>query len=159
MDGTLLNRRAALALGGALAVQAPAAAQDATGASAGGVFEAYRRLINRHDFDLLERDVIAPEAVFVFSDRREQGVAAVRAGFERTWSILPDEVYEMTEPEWLIETSDAAVCTFRYRYRGTMADGRPLSGSGQGAHLFRRLDGRWRLALEQLTPDLNEQPS
>ncbi|AYG94931.1 nuclear transport factor 2 family protein [Brevundimonas naejangsanensis] len=149
-----LDRRLTLALAGAALLPATrVAARGPDDRWAEGVFQLYRGLINSHDFDLLERHVIAPDAVFVFSDRREEGIAAVRAGFERTWSILPDEVYEMTDPEWLIDGPDAAACAFRYSYRGTLADGRPLSGGGQGINLFRRAEGRWRLTFEQLTPD------
>lgn len=151
----LVDRRLALSLaaGAALLPATRVAARGPDDRWAEGVFHLYRGLINSHDFDLLERHVIAPDAVFVFSDRREEGIAAVRAGFERTWSILPDEVYEMTDPEWLIDGPDAAACAFRYSYRGTLADGRPLSGGGQGINLFRRAEGRWRLIFEQLTPD------
>ena len=124
MDGLpSLDRRLALTLtAGAMLLPAQrAAARGPDDRWAEGVFQLYRGLINSHDFDLLERHVIAPDAVFVFSDRREEGIAAVRAGFERTWSILPDEVYEMTDPEWLIDGPDAAACAFRYSYRGTLA--------------------------------------
>lgn len=152
---TVLNRRLALTLaaGASLLPVARAAARGPDDRWAEGVFQLYRGLINSHDFDLLERYVIAPDAIFVFSDQRHEGIAAVRAGFERTWSILPDEVYEMSEGEWLIDGPNSAACTFRYSYRGTLADGRPLSGGGQGINLFRRTEGHWRLTFEQLTPD------
>ena len=151
----VLDRRLALTLAASAAVF-PATRVVARGPDdrwAEGVFQLYRGLINSHDFSLLERHVIASDALFVFSDQRHEGIAAVRAGFERTWSILPDEVYEMTEGEWLIDGADFAACTFRYSYRGTLADGRVLSGGGQGINLFRRTEGRWRLTFEQLTPD------
>lgn len=151
-----LNRRLLLSLAAGAATALPTSGALARGpdsATAEGLFELYRGLINAHDFNLLEQRVIASDAIFVFSDRRDAGIAAVRAGFERTWSILPDEVYEMTDPEWLIDGADAAACAFRYTYRGTMADGRRLSGGGQGVNLMRRTPAGWRLAYEQLTPD------
>ena len=156
MLGTGLNRRTAisLGLGIGLGVGAPRAmAHNAEASSAQDLFQLYRDLINAHDFDLLAERVIAPDAVFIFSDRRDQGLEAVRAGFERTWRIIPDEVYRMTDPVWIIDDPQTAVCTFDYSYSGTTTSGTGLSGGGQGITVLRRRQGQWRLCLEQLTPD------
>jgi hypothetical protein len=48
---------------------------------------------------------------------------------------------------------DANTMTVERKTFGTLADGRPLSGGGQGINLFRRAEERWRLTFEQLTPD------
>ncbi len=116
-------------------------------------FEAYRDLINRHDFELLAETVMGPHPVFVFADKRHDGLDAVRAAFRQTWIVLPDETYSMTHERWLFSDDEHAACTFIYTYRGTMADGRALSGGGQGVNLFQRTDNGWRLVFEQLTPD------
>lgn len=145
------HRRSLIVAAGLSALTARSAL--ARGDSAALCFNRYRQLINRHDFDLLADQVMADDAVFVFSDKRHEGLAAVRDSFNRTWAILPDEVYEMTDPVWIVQTRDSAACTFRYRYAGTMADGRALSGGGQGINLFRPTARGWRLVYEQLTPD------
>ncbi|MCS6627628.1 nuclear transport factor 2 family protein [Roseibacterium beibuensis] len=147
------DRRSLLAGAGALPLAAAGGPSATTQDSAWQAFDRYRRLINQHDFDRLAADVIAPDAVFVFSDRIDRGIDAVRAGFLRSWSVLPDEVYSMTGPAWLLDTSNAAVCAFRYAYRGTMIDGRRLAGGGRGVNLFRPSARGWRLTYEQLTPD------
>lgn len=115
-------------------------------------FDRYRRLINLHDFDLLAGQVIAPDAVFVFSDRLERGLDAVRASFLRTWAILPDEIYAMSDPEWLLDGRDGAACAFRYAYAGTMTSGRRLTGGGRGVILLRPGGRGWRVVYEHLTP-------
>lgn len=56
------------------------------------VLRAYEDRINRHDFDLLI-DLIAPDAIFWFSDGTHRGIAEIRAAFERTWGTLADETY------------------------------------------------------------------
>ena len=59
----------------------------------------------------------------------------------------------MTDPVWVIDETNFAACTFHYSYSGTTTAGAVLSGGGQGLVLLRRRQGRWRLCLEQLTPD------
>jgi ketosteroid isomerase-like protein len=116
-------------------------------------FERYRSEINLHDFDRLARGVIASDARFVFAGEKHQGIDAVRASFNRTWATIPDEVYTMDEAEWLSRDRSSALVAFRYRYRGTMANGRALAGGGYGTNLYRRTPEGWRLAYEHLSPD------
>ncbi|WP_297801941.1 nuclear transport factor 2 family protein [uncultured Brevundimonas sp.] len=153
----MIDRRVLLGAGAATASAALANAASAhtpySGDGASEVLQAYRRLINRHDFDLLEQQVIAHDAVFVFSNLRHEGIAAIRSNFERTWSILPDEVYSMSDVVWLFSCDEHAACTLRYHYSGKTTEGRRMEGGGQGVLIFGRRQGQWRLMLEQLTPD------
>jgi hypothetical protein len=54
------------------------------------LLRAYEQRINTHNFDRLV-DLIAPDAVFWFSDGSHQGIGAIRAAFERTWLSLSNE--------------------------------------------------------------------
>lgn len=136
---------AALACLAASAVQAAETPQAA--------FETYRDQINRHDFAVLEQSVMGEHPVFIFADKRHDGLDAIRAAFRQTWMVLPDEIYSMTGERWLFSDDSHAACTFRYSYRGTMTDGRALSGGGQGVNIYQRTPDGWRLVFEQLTPD------
>ncbi len=117
------------------------------------VFERYKVEINSHDFDRLARDVIAEDAIFIFTDAEHRGIAEVRAAFHRTWSVIPDEVYTMSDAEWLAKDRDSALVAFRYGYRGTTKDGTPLSGGGRGTNLYKKTPEGWRLAYEHLSHD------
>jgi hypothetical protein len=77
----------------------------------------------------------------------------VRAAFNRTWATLPDEVYSMTNAEWLSLDEQSALVTFQYRYRGTMPNGTSLEGGGFGTNLYRMNGKRWWLVYEHLSPD------
>lgn len=122
-------------------------------------FERYRSLINTHDFDRLAEEVIAPDALFVFTEKTHRGLEAVRAAFNRTWSILPDEVYSMTDAEWLARDANTALVVFRYSYKGTMKNGQPLAGGGHGTNLYKRTPAGWRLAYEHLSHDPQPAPA
>lgn len=122
-------------------------------------FERYRTLINTHDFDRLAEEVIAPDALFVFTDKSHRGLEAVRAAFLHTWSILPDEVYTMTDAEWLARDENTALVVFRYGYRGTLKNGQTLAGGGHGTNLYKRTPAGWRLAYEHLSHDPRPAPA
>ena len=127
-----------------------AASHDDTAEAA---FERYRTLINRHDFEQLAREVIAPDALFVFTDKAHRGLGEVRSAFHQTWAALPDEVYTMSDPQWLARDRDTAVVAFRYSYKGTLKNGQPLTGGGHGTNLYKRTAQGWRLAYEHLSHD------
>ena len=106
---------------------------------------AYAERINRHDFDVLV-DLIAPDAVFWFSDGSHQGLPAIRRAFEATWAALKDETYAISEIVWLNEEA----CAYRFA-RQAMIDGVPQSGSGRGTSVFRRVGERWQIVHEHLS--------
>lgn len=116
-------------------------------------FELYRQLINTHDFDVLEEQVLDSSITCVFSNAVHRGLAAVRIEFEQAWRELPDEVYHMTDPEWIYEGPEAALAIFRYQFEGTGLDGQTIRGSGCGTHVFRQTSRGWRLVYEHLSAD------
>lgn len=130
-----------------------ARASDAASDTAEAAFERYRATINLHDFNRLALDVIAPDARFSFGEETHEGIEAVRLSFNRSWSVLPDEVYTMTPLRWVRLDDRSALVFFRYAYRGTTSDGRRLSGGGAGINLFRQSAAGWRLFEEHLSAD------
>lgn len=133
-----------------ISVVAVAVAAAATPEAA---FDRYRTEINSHDFERLAATVFTADVVFVFRDGVHRGQAEAQAAFNAAWSSLPDEVYTMEEPEWLLVGEEAAVVVFRYTYRGTTGGGLSLSGSGRGTNLYVRSSDGWRLSYEHLSHD------
>ncbi len=115
-------------------------------------FELYRRLINDHDFDILEERVIDPAITCVFGNIVHRGMAAVREAFEAAWSELPDEWYEMSDAEWLVSGTQTAIVLFRYAFRGTR-QGHPVVRRGRGTNVYCLSSGSWRLVHEHLSAD------
>jgi ketosteroid isomerase-like protein len=120
-------------------------------ASATEVLAAYEERINRHDFDLLV-DLIAPDARFWFSDGTHEGIASIRAAFERTWAIAVGETYWLDNRQWIALGDAAAACTYRFNWRATI-DGRPASGVGRGTTVLARRDGGWQIVHEHLSKE------
>lgn len=113
------------------------------------VLAAYTDRINRQDFDLLT-DLIAPDAVFWFSNGTHSGIAAIRAAFEATWQAMgPSEHYWLDQLEWIAEGDEVAACMYRFNWE-TVSDGNPISGSGRGTTVLKRVGDRWWIAHEHL---------
>ena len=58
-------------------------------------------------------------------------IARVREAFEGAWSCLPDEGYEMRDPQWFVSGLDAAVVLGRDAFLGTHL-GQSSVGGGRG---------------------------
>ena len=114
------------------------------------VVKSYELHLNRRDFDALA-DLIAPDAVFWFSDGSHRGISAIRAAFEATWRALPEETYWLDELEWLAGGDLAAACIYRFNWRA-MRNGQPITGTGRGTTVLSFSDGRWRIVHEHLSP-------
>lgn len=107
---------------------------------------------NTHDFANVS-ELIAEDAVYFFGDATLVGREAVGAYFTATWDAIRDERYWAEEIRWVLDTEDAAVAVYRFRWTGVV-DGQPASGSGRGTNTFARTpDGRWLLTHEHLTAD------
>ncbi|QCR40982.1 DUF4440 domain-containing protein [Microbacterium sp. SGAir0570] len=109
----------------------------------------YIAATNTHDFDEVEQ-VLDPSAVYYFGDATCAGLAAVRTYFERTWALIPDEVYGAEDVEWVVDAADAAVAVYTYRWSGHI-DGQARSGRGRATNVFHRTGSGWRLVHEHLS--------
>jgi len=111
---------------------------------------AYAERINQQDFDLLV-ELIAPDATFWFTDGSHRGIAEISAAFEATWSVMgPDEHYWLDQLEWIAEGDGAAACTYRFNWK-TVRDGQPISGSGRGTTVLKRVGDHWWIVHEHLS--------
>ena len=118
-----------------------------TGAEA--ALRAYEERINRPDFDLLV-ELIAPDAVFWFSDGSHKGHAEIRAAFVKTWDVLANDIYWLTDLTWVARGDHAAACIYSFNWK-TVIDGEPQSGSGRGTTVLARRTAGWQIVHEHLS--------
>lgn len=113
---------------------------------------AYEARINQHDFDAMV-ELIAPDARFLFTDGTFVGLTEIRAAFEATWAALNNDSYALRDIVWLARDEETAACTYRFHWT-TEIDGRPVSGTGRGTSVLRRLEhGNWVVVHEHLSQD------
>ncbi|WP_110589041.1 YybH family protein [Microbacterium suaedae] len=111
--------------------------------------DAYLAATNTHDFDEVA-ECLAPDAVYFFGDATCVGMTSIRAYFERTWALLPDERYWASNVTWVARGTDTAVAVYAYHWTGTI-DGEARSGIGRATNVFARTAEGWLLTHEHLS--------
>ncbi|MER6062374.1 nuclear transport factor 2 family protein [Streptomyces sp. NPDC001792] len=110
---------------------------------------AYEKATNSHDITRLV-PMIAPEAVYWFTDGSHRGREAVLAAIAETFAAIRDEIYQIDDLEWIAHSDDHAVCRYRFTWTGTV-DGQPRSGSGRGTNVLVNNAGTWQMLHEHLS--------
>jgi ketosteroid isomerase-like protein len=118
--------------------------------SARELFEAYKAEINKHDFDFLV-PLLSNECTFWFSSGTYSGLKDSRAAFEKTWSMILDEVYSISDVKWIADSPTAAVCTYTFNWSG-LINGQHGEGKGRGTSCFRQESTGWKIVHEHLSP-------
>ncbi len=129
---------------------APAGGEAMTGCRE--AFAAYIDATNTHWFERVRR-FIHPESTYWFGAACHQRIEAIQAAFERAWVAVTDEVYEVRDCRWLIETDEHAVVTYRYHWKGVV-EGSVRTGGGLGTNVLTASAGCWQVVHEHLTPQL-----
>ena len=117
--------------------------------SAKSPLEKYEKQINTHDFNDVS-SLISEDAIFWFSSGSHEGHAAIKAAFEKTWSLIQEETYWLSDIKWLSETQEFAACVYTFHWKGKIS-GNMREGSGRGTTVLRKYDGVWKIVHEHLS--------
>ncbi len=79
--------------------------------------EAYEKAANSCNFDHVSL-LIAPDAVFWFTDGTYKGRVAIRKAFQDTWAHIQDENYSISSVKWIVATYWHAVCSYTFTSKG-----------------------------------------
>ncbi|MFE1856391.1 YybH family protein [Streptomyces sp. NPDC059489] len=109
----------------------------------------YEQATNSHDVTQLV-PLIAPEAVYWFSDGSHRGREAVLSAIAETFATIRDEIYQIDDLEWITHSDDHAVCRYRFTWTGNI-DGQPRAGSGRGTNVLVNNAGTWQMLHEHLS--------
>ena len=110
---------------------------------------AYEQATDSHDITQLAR-LIAPEAVYWFSDGSHRGREAILAAIAETFATIHDEIYQIDELEWIACNDNHAVCRYRFTWTGSI-NGQPRSGTGRGTNVLINSAGTWQMLHEHLS--------
>jgi ketosteroid isomerase-like protein len=117
--------------------------------SAKQVLIRYEGEINKHNFDLLQ-PLISKDCTFWFSSGTFSGLEQTRSAFEKTWRTIQDEIYSITNVEWIAESDLAAACIYTFNWEG-MVSGQLRKGKGRGTSCFRLEGTEWKIIHEHLS--------
>lgn len=109
----------------------------------------YEAEINLHDFEKLI-PIISSDAIFWFNDGSFYGLEQIRQAFEETWRKFPLEKYWLENLKWSVYSTNAAACTYHFRWR-TVIENRLVEGGGRGTTILRREMDIWKIVHEHLS--------
>lgn len=109
----------------------------------------YEIEINKHNFELL-KPLISHDCKFWFTSGTYVGLEQTRAAFKKTWAMIKEEVYTLTEVDWTADSDSAAVCTYTYHWKG-LIEGQQREGKGRGTSCFRKETDGWKIIHEHLS--------
>ena len=109
----------------------------------------YEQANNSHDIDRV-LPMIAEDATYWFSDGSYRGLGEIKGAIERTFATIQDEVYEVSDLEWVVVADEYAACRYRFSWQGVV-NGQVRSGQGRGTNLLVRRDGTWKMQHEHLS--------
>jgi ketosteroid isomerase-like protein len=109
----------------------------------------YERANNDRDIGRVMA-AVADDATYWFSDGTHRGVDEISAAIERTFATIQDETYEIYDLEWVVTSSDSAVCRYRFAWTGVV-DGERRSGSGRGTNVVICRGDVWQIVHEHLS--------
>lgn len=109
----------------------------------------YEVEINKHDFSLIE-PLLSKDCRFWFTSGTYEGIDQVRTAFEKTWKLIQEEVYSISDVEWISESATSSVCVYTYHWKG-LIDGKPSEGRGRGTSCFRKEGENWKIVHEHLS--------
>jgi ketosteroid isomerase-like protein len=111
----------------------------------------YEAAANSHDFARVA-PLIHPNATFRFTDGDHEGIDAIRAAFESTWSAwdVKDERYVLTDIKIVTTDTRSASITYTYNWSG-VADEKPFSVRGRGTSVIVRNGDGLQFIYEHLS--------
>ena len=112
--------------------------------------ERYIEATNLHDFSAV-KFCLHPDAVYWFSDQSCETLPEIQDYFERAWQKVLNEVYWISDLQWLACDSHSAICIYHFHYEGYV-DKQYVQGGGRATNVFVLEQGQWLLKHEHLSP-------
>lgn len=110
---------------------------------------AYEEASNSHDIGRVT-PMIASDASYWFTDGCHQGLPQITAAISRTFAAIQDEIYEISDLDWIVLAPEHAVCRYRFSWTGIVA-GETRAGQGRGTNVIVKNDKRWQIKHEHLS--------
>jgi len=93
--------------------------------------------------------LIHEDCVVTFSEGTYVGKAEVESAYRKTFSLIKDEEYAISNIHWVLETDKMAVLIYIFSWSGII-EGTFSSGSGRGTSVLTKHEGKWQLICEHL---------
>lgn len=118
------------------------------------LLKSYEAALNSHDEVRLD-DLVAPDAVFIFTDGTFTGIGEIKNACRKTWAHFQNEIYRICDLIWLDRTAESASCIYRIEWEAD-CDAQRQTFRGRGTTLMKNYGGVWKVSHEHLSrePDV-----
>lgn len=96
-------------------------------------------------------DFFHEDCVVVFAEATYFGKKQVGMAIDKTFSLIKDEDFILSDIQWIYESDSFATCIFNYKWAGTL-NGKRFNSSGRGTLAMILSDGQWQVVTEHLGP-------
>jgi ketosteroid isomerase-like protein len=112
--------------------------------------QAYEAALASQDWTRVE-PLLHGDVCVTFNDGTYRGRAEVEQAFRRTFELIKDEHYAISNLHWVSVDDVYAVFIYHFTWSGTI-DGHSATGGGRGTSVLKRDGPRWLLLAEHLGP-------
>ena len=95
--------------------------------------------------------LIHERCVATFREGTFIGKVEVESAFRKTFALIKEEKYEISNIHWVHKTDHSAVFVYTFTWSGIIK-GSFASGSGRGTSVLTKQNGQWQLICEHLGP-------
>ena len=96
--------------------------------------------------------LIHENCVATFSEGTYIGKEEVASAFSKTFDLIKDESYKISNIHWAIKNENMAVLIFNFNWAGIIK-GQKVAGGGRGTSTLVNTNGVWQLLAEHLGPN------
>lgn len=110
----------------------------------------YEQALATQSWDAAE-EFFHPNTTVIFAEGTYYGKEQVGSAIHKTFSLIRDENFVLSELRWTIKTSSFATCTFLYEWSGTI-NGKRFTNPGRGTIAWIFANDCWQIINEHLGP-------
>ena len=90
-------------------------------------------------------------ATVIFAEGTYHGKSQIGDAIKKTFSLIKDEFFKISDLCWNCKTDNFASCTFRFEWSGTI-NGKRFTNHGRGTQVWLNENGHWQIINEHLGP-------
>lgn len=115
------------------------------------LLQTYEKALAMQQWENVE-PLMHPDVCVTFNNGTYKGIEEVEGAFRRTFALIQDETYAISNVHWIREDDALAVCLYHFHWSGII-NGQMASGGGRGTSVLVNENGRWQILTEHLGPE------
>ncbi len=114
------------------------------------VLKDYERALSTQEWSAVE-PLMHDDVCVTFANGTFKGRSAVKAVFERNFSVIKNEQYSISKVFWVYKSDTTAVCLYEFNWKG-LIDNKQCTGGGRGTTVMVSVKWDWKIVTEHLGP-------